>query len=204
MIAPPSTDVVVRAFEPPPNMRARESLRAASFEAETWATWDQDDRTTSIQTPRISGEALLVGIARATSVERLVTVARCARLRPIAVDAPLCAWQRIAPTADAVLDLWRERAVLVVFGEPVGRVECFAARLSNDRLVAQSNGILASARGDGLRDTRRIEIYGPAERAADIASMFEREGYLAETLRIGSVENPIWAFAFALASWSLK
>ena len=123
-------------------------------------------------------------------------------LRPIAVDAAVCAWRRAVGDADAVLDCSGDRAELVVFGDSGRHLDVFAPRLIDERLAAQTRSAFVDARRDGLADVRRFAIL-----ARRYVTKFWRtsrdDGYRVAPVHVGDVAAPPWALAYGLASWSL-
>jgi hypothetical protein len=202
ILGAPSEHIIVRAFRVPPRTRRSEAERAALLEADTIACWPSHDRLIALDPIAGSGGWMMLSIARASAIERVVRLVKLAGLKPVAVDAPLCAWRRIAGGSDALLDLRRDRAGLFLFGNPIGSAELFASGLSDDRLVAQIRATFMQARRDGLCDIQRIAIEGDAARCATIEAQLGADGYEVRALSLGGSDAPTWAFAYALASWA--
>lgn len=203
ILAAPSGDVVTRVFRVPPGMRRSEAERAAALEADTLVDWPLSERLVALDPVPGEGDDMLLSVARNGTVERLVAVARAGGLRPVAVDAPACAWRRAIPDADAVLDCLTDRAELVIFGTPIGLTQLFAPRLVDDRLVNQVRAAFVEARRDGIADVQRLAILGSRFRFESIESLLSDDGYAIAPVVLGGLEAPPWTFAFGLASWSV-
>jgi hypothetical protein len=134
----------------------------------------------------------------------LVAIAKSARLQPVAIDTPACAWRRFAPQADALLDAGSSRAALVVFSDPVPSFQLFAPRLIDERLAAQVRLGLIEARRDSEADVHRLLVFAAPERYDALAPLLGGEGYAVEPVRVCEVEAPAWTLAFALATWPLR
>jgi len=203
VIAAPPSEVVTRTFRVPPGMRRGEAERAAALEADTIVDWPASERLVALDPIPGSSEDMLLSIARTSTVERLVAIARAGGLRPIAVDVPACAWRRAVPDADAVLDCTRDRAELVIFGSPIGASHHFPPRLIDDRLASQIRSAFVDARRDGLADVQRLAILGSRFRYESMEALLRDDGYAIGPVRLGGLEAPPWTFAFGLASWSI-
>lgn len=199
----PAEDVQVRLFRVPPKTRPSEAERAASLEADTCVSWPSHERLIALDAIQDAADSWLLSVGRLGAIERLVALARAAGLDPIAVDVPLCAWRRAAFDADALLDLRGERVGLFIFGKPLGCAEVFAARVADDRLAALVRASLIQARRDAVADVERIVTVGSRSRCSPIETMLGDDGYSVGPLVIGEHESPIWAYAYALASWSI-
>jgi hypothetical protein len=199
----PSEDVRVRLLRLPPKTRYSEAQRAAVLEAETSVAWPAPERLIALDPLSGSNDAMLLSIGRVRSIERRVAIAKAAGLEPVAVDVPICAWQRAARDCNALLDLRHERAEFFVFGEPVGCSDQLAPRLSDERLAAVARAMLIQARRDGLVDVERIVTVGGRERCLPIERQLAADGYTIGPLVVGEHESPSWAFAYGLAGWSL-
>jgi hypothetical protein len=204
ILAAPWSEVFVRCFKLPPGMRRGEARRAAELEADLAAPWPSGERRVALDPIPGRRDEMLLSIARSTTLERLVTIAKGVRLVPIAIDAPGCAWRRAAPEADALLDASGTRAALAIFGGPAAAVHVFAPRLIDDRLAALVRVALLEARRDGIADVQRLAVFALPERFDALAALLATEGYRIETLRVRDVEAPPWALAYGLASWSLS
>jgi Tfp pilus assembly PilM family ATPase len=198
----PCEDVIVRELRVPPKTRRAEAERAALLEADTIACWPSHDRLIALD-PIPGRNSLLLSLARASAIDRLVRLVKIADINPVAVDAPLCAWRRVAGTFDALLDLQRERAVLFHFGKSVGSMELLPSGSSDDRLAALIRAAFMQARRDGLGDVQRIAFQGDASRCATLSGQLGTDGYELIPLTLGESVTPSWAFAYALASWSI-
>jgi len=188
ILGAPSEHIIVRAFRVPPRTRRSEAERAALLEADTIACWPSHDRLIALDPIAGSGGWMMLSIARASAIERVVRLVKLAGLKPV---------------SDALLDLRRDRAGLFLFGNPIGSAELFASGLSDDRLVAQIRATFMQARRDGLCDIQRIAIEGDAARCATIEAQLGADGYEVRALSLGGSDAPTWAFAYALASWSI-
>lgn len=203
VLCAPSNETVVRTFRLPPGMSRREAERAAWLEADALVEWSATERLVAIEPIPGCADRMLLSVARSNSVRRLAAIARAAGLRPIAVDAAVCAWRRAVGDADAVLDCSGDRAELVVFGTPVGISHVFAPRLIDERLAAQTRSAFVDARRDGLADVRRLAILGTPLRYEVLADQLRDDGCRVAPVHVGDVAAPPWALAYGLASWSL-
>ncbi len=203
VLAAPPGDVVVRIFRLAPRMRAAEAERAAALEADTLVEWPSSERLVALDPIPGRSDEMLLSVARLRSVERIVSIARAAGLRPVAVDLPSCAWRRAATAADALLDLSGERASLTVFGEPLGPTHLFAPRLVDERLAAQVRAALVEARRDGIADVQRVAVAATRYRFESLEELLRDDGYRFAPLRLGDIESPPWALAFGLATWAV-
>jgi hypothetical protein len=203
IVAAPPGDVVHRIFRLPPGMGRREAERAAALEADSLAPWPPAERVLALDPiPGLAGDMLLA-VARRNAIDRLVGIAKAGGLTVVAVDLPICAWRRAVPDADAVLDLTRERAELIVFGESGGAAQLFAPRLIDERLALNVRTFLVEARRDGIADVRRLSILATSDRYASLQSRLRDDGYAIAPVRFGEAESPTWAFAYGLATWSV-
>lgn len=200
--APPS-EIVTRTFRLPPNMRRREADRAAELEADTIVDWPISERLVALDLIPGQSDRMLLSIARTSTIERLVAIARAAGLKPIAVDIPACAWRRAIPDADAILDCTNDRATLVIFGEPVGRTHMFPPRLIDDRLASSIRTAFVDARRDGFADVQRLTILGTRFRYESMEELLRDDGLTVAPVRLGATESPSWTLAYGLASWSI-
>jgi hypothetical protein len=196
-------DVVTREFRLPPKMRRSEAERAAILEADAAACWPSHDRLIALDPIPSNAASMLLSIARSSAVERLVRIAKSADLNPIAVDAPLCAWRRVAGDYDALIDLRSGRPVLYLFGKAVGSMDLFASTLSEDRLAAQVRAAFVQSRRDGLADIQKIAVHGEASQCAALEAQLGADGYEINLLTLGESVGPSWALAYGLASWSI-
>ena len=203
VLAAPAADVVTRVFRRPPKMRHSEAERAAALEADIIVDWPISERLVALDPIPGRAEDMLLSIARHSTVERLVAIARAAGLRPVAVDVPACAWRRAVTGADALLDCSKDRAALVIFGDPVGTTHLFPPRLIDDRLAAGVRAALVEARRDGHADVQRLAILGTRYRFESMEELLRDDGYTISPLILGGVECPDWAFAYGLASWAV-
>lgn len=146
---------------------------------------------------------MLLSIARNSTVQRLVAIARAGGLKPVAVDVPVCAWRRAVPEADAVLDCQTDRAELVIFGSLLGITQLFPPRLVDDRLANHVRVAFADARRDGIADVQRLAILGTQYRYESIEPLLRDDGYTIGPVALGGLQAPPWTFAFGLASWSI-
>ena len=185
-------------------MRRSEAARAADLEADAVAPWPSSERIVALDEIPGRKRELLLSIGRASTLERLVGIARAAGLRPLAIDTPACAWRRVAGDTDAVLDAASSRAALTVFAGTVPTFQLFAPRLIDERLAAQVRLGLIEARRDSDVDVHRLVVFAPPERYGVLAPLFAAEGYAVEPVRIGASESAPWSFAFALATWPLR
>ncbi len=202
ILGAPSKDVVVREFRIPPRTKRTEAERAALLEADSIASWPSHDRLIALD-PIPGGTSMLLSIARASAIDRLVRLVKIADLNPVAVDAPVCAWRRIAGEADALLDLRPEGAALFLFGTPVGSMELLPNGASDDRLAAHIRAAFMQSRRDGLGDVQNIAFQGDVAKCAALGARLGTDGYELTPLTLGESVTPSWAFAYALASWSI-
>jgi len=203
VLAAPAGEVVTRTFRVPPGMRRGEAERAAALEADTIVDWPHRERLTALDSIPGTSDEMLLSVARTSTVERLVAIARAAGLRAVAVDAPACAWRRAIPLADAVLDCTPERAALIVFGRSAGVVHSFAPRLIDERLAASVRAAFVEARRDGLADVQRLAILAARDRYESLEALLHDDGYAVVPVSLGGVEGPPWTLAYGLASWSV-
>ncbi len=203
VLAAPATDVVTRAFRLPPKMRRREADRAASLEADTIVDWPVSERLVALDPIPGDNDRMLLSIARNSTIERLVAVARAAGLKPVAIDVPACAWRRAVPDADAILNCTNEPTVLIIFGQPVGTTHIFPPRLIDERLASNVRAALAEARRDGFADVQRLAILSSRFRYESIEALLRDDGYAIGPVTLGGMESPTWTFAYGLASWSI-
>ncbi len=103
VLGAPASEVVTRTFRLPPKMRRSEADRAAALEADSIVDWPMSERLVALDPIPGKSDEMLLSIARNSTIERIVAIARAAGLKPIAVDVPACAWRRAVPDADAVL-----------------------------------------------------------------------------------------------------
>jgi len=99
ILAAPPGEVVTRTFRRPPKMRRSEADRAAALEADTIVDWPISERLVALDPIPGKTEEMLLSIARNSTIERIVAIARAAGIRPVAVDVPACAWRRAVPGA---------------------------------------------------------------------------------------------------------
>jgi len=203
VLAAPAGDVTMRIFNVPPGMRRAEAERAAALEADTVSPLAASERLIALDPLPGRTDQMLLTVARNSSVERLVGIARAAGLQPVAVDAPFCAWRRALSRADAVLDASGDRATLTIFGDPIGTSHAYPPRLIEDRLVPQVRAALADARRSGLADVRRLAVLGPHDRFEGMVEHLTPDGYTVEPVVLGGTHAPSWALAYGLASWVL-
>jgi hypothetical protein len=203
VLAAPAGEVVTRTFRLPPGMRRGEAERAAALEADTIVDWPASERLVALDPLPGRSEERLLSVARNSTVQRLVSIARAAGLRPRAGVGPAGGWRRAVPGADAVLDCSTDRAALVVFGDPVGVVHLFPPRLIEDRLAQSVRAAFADARRDGLADVQSLAILGSQYRYESICDLLGADGYALAPVRLGEHESPPWTFAYGLASWSI-
>lgn len=203
ILAAPPGEVVARAFRLPPGMRRGEAERAAALEADSIVDWPAAERLVALDPLPGRADERLLSIARNSAVQRCVSIARAAGLRPVAVDVPACAWRRAVTDADAVLDFSTERAALVIFGDPVGVVQLFPPRLIDDRLATSIRSAFVDARREGLADVQRLAILGSRYRYESMIDLLRADGYALHQVTLGEHESPSWTFAYGLASWSI-
>jgi hypothetical protein len=203
ILAAPSHEVVTRIFRVPPGMRRTEAERAAALEADTIVDWPSAERLIALDPIPGNGAEMLLSIARNSTVQRLVAIARAGGLKPVAVDVPVCAWRRAVPEADAVLDCQTDRAELVIFGSLLGITQLFPPRLVDDRLKNHVRVAFADARRDGIADVQRLAILGTQYRYESIEPLLRDDGYTISPVALGGLQAPPWTFAFGLASWSI-
>ncbi len=203
VLAAPANDVVTRIFRAPPGMRRSEAERAAALEADSIVDWAASERLVALDPLPGRQDELLLSIARNSSVERLVAIARASGLRPVAVDVPACVWRRAVSGADALLDCSTDRATLTIFGEPIATTHVFAPRLIDDRLASSVRAAFVDARREGVCDVQRLAILGSKFRYESLEDLLRGDGYAIAPVELGGVEAPSWAFAYGLASWSI-
>jgi hypothetical protein len=203
VLAAPAGDVVSRTFRVPPGMGRREAERAAALEADTLVDWPPSERLVALDDIPGRSDEMLLSIARNSTIERIVTIARAAGLQPVAVDTPACAWRRTVPGADAILDCSSDRASLEVFGHPVGTTHIFPPRLIDERLASALRTAFVEARRDGIADVARLAFLGSRFRYESLEALLRDDGYHLIPVVLGDVEAPRWALAYGLATWSL-
>jgi len=204
VLAAPASDVVHRTFRLTPGMGRREAERSAALEADMLVPWAAMDRLVALDPiPGRAGEMLL-SVARLGAVSRLVAIARAGGLKPIAVDLPACAWRRAVPEADALLDVTRERAELVIFGDAAGTTHAFPPRLVDERLATLVRAALVEARRDGVADVRRLAVLAVEDRYEALQALLRDDGYAIAPVTCGAVRAPEWSYAYGLATWSIE
>ncbi len=203
VLAAPANDVVTRVFRTPPGMRRSEAERAAALEADTIVDWPASERLVALDPLPGHSDDMLLSIARNSTVERLVSIARAGGLKPVAVDVPACVWRRAVPQADALLDCSTDRAALVIFGEPVATTHVYAPRLIDDRLASSVRAAFVDARREGICDVQRLTILGSRFRYESLEELLRGDGYAIAPVSLGGIEAPSWTFAYGLASWSV-
>ncbi|MBD5655815.1 MAG: pilus assembly protein PilM [Candidatus Eremiobacteraeota bacterium] len=203
ILAAPASETIARTFRVPPGMGRREAERAAALEADTFVDWPASERLVALDPIPAMNDRMLLSITRASAVERLVTIARAGGIKPVAVDVSACAWRRAIAEADAVLDCTRDRAELVIFGEPLGVSHLFPPRLIDERLASQVRTALLDARRDGVNDVQRLAILGSRFRYETLEELLRDDGYSVGPVVIGGIEAPSWTLAYGLASWSI-
>jgi Tfp pilus assembly PilM family ATPase len=147
-----------------PKMSWPERLRAARFETARWAGFDGDDSKAIVRIhPVCAGDGLYaVGAAAAGSIDRLLALARAARLRVTAIDHESYALRRLFNDVDAIVDVGAERTV--VYGyisdspaatlvETAGNhvTRAIAQDLSIDRGTAEKRKRILGCAGAGSR-----------------------------------------------------
>jgi hypothetical protein len=203
ILAAPSQDVVTRTFLVPPGMGRKEAERAAALEAGTIVDWPASERVVALDPISATLGEMLLSVARKSTVERLVAIARAGGLRPVAVDVPACAWRRAVPDADAVLDCQSDRAELVIFGAAIGTNHLFPPRFVDDRLASQVRAAFVDARRNGIADVQRLAILGTQYRYETLEPLLRDDGYTIGPVALGGITSPPWTFAFGLATWSI-
>jgi Tfp pilus assembly PilM family ATPase len=203
VLAAPASDVVTRVFRAPPGMRRSEAERAAALEADSIVDWSASERLVALDPLPGRPDELLLSIARNSSVERLVAIARASGLRPVAVDVPACVWRRALPGADAMLDCSTDRATLTIFGEPIATTHVYAPRLIDDRLASSVRAAFVDARREGVCDVQKLAIHASKFRYESLEELLRGDGYAIAPVELGGIEAPPWAFAYGLASWSV-
>ena len=76
VLAAPSGEVVTRVFRIPPKMRRSEADRAASLEADSIVDWPISERLVALDPIPGKTDEMLLSIARNSTIERLVAIAR--------------------------------------------------------------------------------------------------------------------------------
>jgi hypothetical protein len=203
VLAAPPSEVLTKTFRVPPGMRRGEAERAAALEADTMVDWPASERLVALDPIPDRPEDMLLSVARTSTIERIVAIARAGGLKPIAVDVPACAWRRAIPDADAVLDCTRDRAELVIFGTPIGTSHTFPPRLIDDRLAAQVRAAFVEARRDGVADVQRLVVLASPFRFESLEVLLRDDGYSIAPVVLGGLEAPAWTFALGLASWAV-
>jgi Tfp pilus assembly PilM family ATPase len=196
-------DVVSRPFRLAPRMQPSEARRAAELEADVLVRWPAAERSIALDPLPGRASEVLLSIGRTGAIDGLVAIAESAGLKPIAVDVPACAWHRAVSNADAVLDCTTNRAVLTIFGDPVGSTQQFAARLVDERLATQIKSAVAEARREGVADVQRLCLIGTPFRCEPIAGLLLTDGYTVVPLTIDAAVAPLTALAYGLAMWSV-
>ena len=203
ILAAPAATTIVKAFRIPPRMRRSEAERAAALEADALVDWPTSERVVALDPIPGTPDRMLLSVARAGTIERLISVARAGGLKPVAVDIAVCALRRAIPDADAVLDCTDERAELMIFGDPVGVTHQFPPRLVDERLAAQVRAAFVEARRDGVADVQRLVILATRFRYEALEDRLRDDGHSVAPVVLGQTEAPAWTLAYGLASWSI-
>jgi len=203
ILAAPAGDVVSRTFRLPRGMGRREAERAAALEADAVVDWPPSERLVALDPIPDRADEMMLSVARNSTIERIVTIARAGGLKPVAVDTPACAWRRTVPAADALLDCSNDRASLEIFGHPVGVTHVFPPRLIDERLAAGLRSAFVEARRDGIADVQRLAFLGSRFRYESIEALLRDDGYALTPVVLGDAEAPPWALAYGLATWSI-
>jgi hypothetical protein len=203
ILAAPAADTVMKTFRVPPHMRRREAEHAAALEANAIVDWPTAERLVALDPIPGRSDEMLLTIARNRSIERIVAIARAGGLRAVAVDTPACAWRRALPHADAILDCSTDRAILDIFGDPIGVTHQFPPRLIDERLASSVRGALVEARREGVADPQRLAILGTPLRLELFDELLRDDGYEVSLVSFGDVPAPSWALAYGLSTWSI-
>jgi len=102
-----------------PTMTRREREKAARFEAARFIDYPTSDAVIRVESAPDSTSDYYVGIARRSELERRLAIVRRANLRPLAADHEAFGYRRIAPRADAILDIGHDRSTLHLFGSAI-------------------------------------------------------------------------------------
>jgi hypothetical protein len=198
------SQVINKRFEVPPKANPKNMRSAAELEADQMANWPPEERVLSLD-PLPGTPDHLITIARLDNVNALVDIAKGAGLTTVAVDSPLTAWQRAVRNedTDAVLDFTYSRPTLFVFGDPIGEQILLPASMDVDALADEILAKLVDFRSKRRIEVRTLRIVGNYEELAVLTAFLKRDaGLEVKPLTVGGAENPPWAFAVALATWS--
>jgi Tfp pilus assembly PilM family ATPase len=88
-----------------PPMPARERTRAANYEASRLIGYPIEEALVRVQPLDPARNIFAVGIVRRAAFERKLAIVRAAGLRPVCVDHDAFALRRVAPQADAAIDI---------------------------------------------------------------------------------------------------
>jgi Tfp pilus assembly PilM family ATPase len=101
-----------------PKMSWAERLRAARFEVGRWPGFDGNDIGITVRVHPIDAQigAYAVGASSSAAVSERVSLAREAGLRPVGIDHASCAFRRLLPEADAIVDIGAERTGIHTYG----------------------------------------------------------------------------------------
>lgn len=148
-----------------PTMTRRERDRAARFEAARFIDYPTSDAVIRVEPAAESTTDYYVGIVRRSELERRVAIVRQANLRPIAADHEGFGYRRIAPRADALIDIGHERSTLHLFGSaiPVSIVVPTAGRAITEAIATALGIDFASAE----RRKRTLGLAGAGESTRD-------------------------------------
>jgi Tfp pilus assembly PilM family ATPase len=147
-----------------PVMGRWERRKAASFAAARYIDYPVSEATVTL-VPLDTQRRYALGVARTAAIEARLTIARKARLKPVAVDDIALAQRRIVVGADATIDITGDRTRVTVFSDPVPFVaESPLGGMTLTEGIARSLGI--DARAAELRK-RSVGFAGAGESQRD-------------------------------------
>lgn len=164
-----------------PAMSWHARRRAAEFESDRWSRWARQARVVRVFPLDAARRNCVLAIAARAALQRILRIARCAKLRVAVVDHVAYAHRRAFPGYDAVLDMGSTVATFHEFGEavprsfavPEGAGSAITAAIARDLAVP---GALAEA---------RKRVVGTAGAGLDARRAFVE--------RIGSLVRALWS-----------
>jgi hypothetical protein len=189
-------------------MTLREIKQAAVLQAGEMVSYPESERDVSVDPIPGDTKHRMVSVAKKSEIHRLMNIVTEAALIPHAIDGPLAAWDRLCPSADAILDLYQGCPHLIIRRNPhpTGTSHMFAQGMQPDRIAKEVLDQLRKARELHAKLVERIIIYGPEELSKRVRDRMTTadKSLTIEPLMIGDIESPPWAYALALATWDIE